>query len=78
MIALNDPLSFLDANELEKAFSSTGVVEMDRALTEARLLEFKPVQLVARLAAMEGFVRSEWNKPKPKSTVQPANPKAKP
>jgi hypothetical protein len=61
----------LDAPELDRAFATLGAVDLDRALLEARGIQLAPVQLVARLEAIGGRIKSQANqrKPKPKSKV---------
>ena len=56
MVQLNDPNSLLEAPEMEQAFSSVGLVDLVRALAQARRIEPKPVQLVARLEAISGII----------------------
>lgn len=42
---VNDPRSLIDAQELDRAFSSMGAVDLDLTITEARKIEVKSVQL---------------------------------
>ncbi len=58
MAELNDPRSLLDAPEMEQAFISVGLVDLDRGLTEAKRIENRSIQLVARLEVLQGFSRS--------------------
>ena len=76
MAELNDPISLLDAQEMERAFSLVGLVDLDRGLTEAKRIELKPIQLLARLETVQGVIKSISIKPKippkvPKSLIQP-------
>jgi hypothetical protein len=63
---INDPLSLLDAPELAHAFSSIGMVDLDRAIIEARKIGVKPVQLVARLEAVGEVMRIDARRPRSK------------
>jgi hypothetical protein len=56
---LNDPRTLVDAQELEDAFSALGTVDMERAIIGARKIEIKPVQLIARLEAIEPVIKSD-------------------
>lgn len=57
MAELNDPNSLLDAAEMDKAFSSAGLVDLDRSLALAKQIETRPVQLVARLDVVERTIK---------------------
>jgi hypothetical protein len=71
--ALNDPQSLLDSPELERAFSLSGGVDLERALNHARKINTKSVQLAARLAVVgETIKRRSRNRPaKPATKVRP-------
>jgi len=43
MAELNDPISLLDDREMERAFSSIGLVDLNRGLTEAKRIDLKPL-----------------------------------
>jgi GH24 family phage-related lysozyme (muramidase) len=58
MAELNDPNSLMDAPEMEQAFISIGLLDLDRGLTEAKRIENRPVQLIARLQVLQGFSKS--------------------
>jgi hypothetical protein len=77
MAELNDPLSLLDAPEMDQAFSSLGLVDLERTLTVANKIEMKPVQLVARLDAIAPIIkrRPVEKRPATKITKDPAKPK---
>jgi hypothetical protein len=64
MAELNDPNNLLDSSEMEQAFSLVGLRDLDRGLAQARRLEFRPVQLIARLEAIQGIIRLPSSKPK--------------
>jgi len=64
--SLNDPASLMDAVELAAAFSAIGAVALERAVIEARKIEAKPVQLIARLEAAGEVIRIEARRPKSK------------
>jgi hypothetical protein len=64
MAEINDPISLRDAQEMERAFSLVGLVDLDRSLIEARRIELKPIQLLARLETIQGVIRSASLKPK--------------
>jgi hypothetical protein len=61
---LNDPISLRDAQEMERAFSLVGLVDLDRGLTEAKRIELKPIQLLARLETVQSVIKSSSLKPK--------------
>jgi hypothetical protein len=68
MAELNDPHSLLDSPEMEQAFSSVGLRDLDRGLAQARRIELRPVQLAARLETIQGIInRSSKAKAIPKS-----------
>jgi hypothetical protein len=55
MAELNNPSSLLDAPEMEQAFTSVGLFDLDRGLAEAKRIDNRSVQLVARLEVLQGF-----------------------
>jgi hypothetical protein len=63
---INDPSSLLDAPELAHAFAAIGVLDLDRALNEARKIGVKSVQLAARLEALGEVMRIDARKPRSK------------
>lgn len=67
---INDPRSLLDAPELDHAFSSIGAVDLERAINEARKIAGKPVQLVARLAAVGEVMRIDARRPRSKPATK--------
>lgn len=68
MAGLNDPYSLLDSPEMEQAFFSSGLRDLDRGLAQARRIELRPVQLAARLETIQGIInRSSKAKAIPKS-----------
>lgn len=68
MAALNDPNSLFDSAELEQAFNSVGLIDLDRGLGLANKIEMKPVQLLARLETIHGVIKRGPAKPQ-----RPAN-----
>ncbi len=64
MAELNDPLSLLDAPEMEQAFSSAGLMDFERTLAQASKIEPRPVQLAARLETLQGFLKNIGKRPK--------------
>jgi hypothetical protein len=68
---LNDPNNLLDSPEMEQAFSSVGLRDLDRGLAHARKIDIRPLQLVARLETIQGILKSPppKSKPKPKPAV---------
>jgi hypothetical protein len=71
MAELNDPNSLLDASELDQAFSLVGLRDLEQALTQARRIEPRAVQLVARLETIQGVIKRPPSKPK--VTPKPPN-----
>ena len=66
MAELNDPNNLLDSPEMEQAFSSLGLRDLYRGLAQARRIDIRPLQLVARLETIQGVLKSPPPKPKPK------------
>jgi hypothetical protein len=62
---LNDPLGFLDASEMEQAFASIGLMDLDNGLILAKTIELKPLQMVARLETLQGIIKRNSPKLKP-------------
>ncbi len=77
MAELNDPISLQDAQEMERAFSLVGLVDLDRGLTEAKRIELKPIQLLARLETVQGVIKRSSLTPKVPARVPnvTSNPK---
>lgn len=75
MSELNDPRSLLEAEELGSAFVSVGTVDLSRATAEAKRIQMKPVQLVARLEAVQDTLKRTVRTPKPpvKRSTAPAS-----
>lgn len=71
---LNDPRSLVDASELDQAFTKVGLSDVDRSLAQAKRIDFRPVQLMARLEAIQGLIKRVT--PEPKKTEQTANTSA--
>jgi hypothetical protein len=71
MAELNDPNNLLDSPEMEQAFSSLGLRDLYRGLAQARRIDIRPLQLVARLETIQGVLKSPppKSKPKPKAAV---------
>ena len=67
---INDPRSLLDAPELDHAFSSIGAVDLEQAISEARKIGVKPVQLVARLEAVGEAMRIDARRPRSKPAAK--------
>jgi hypothetical protein len=72
MAELNNPNSLLDAPEMEQAFSTTGLIDLERALEQAKRIEPRAVQLTARLEAIQGVIKRPLSKPKSVPEVRPA------
>jgi hypothetical protein len=77
MDELNDPLSLLEASEMDQAFSSLGPVDLERVLTIANRIDVKPVQMIARLDAISSIIkrRPAEKKTPPKAQKEAAKPK---
>lgn len=65
MAELNDPNSLLDEPEFEKAFVAVGLLDLNLGLTQAKKIQPKPVQLMARLLTIQGVIKQAASKPKP-------------
>ena len=77
MAELNDPYNLLDSPEMEQAFSLVGSRDLDRGLAQAKGIELKPIQLLARLETVQGVIKSSSIKPRipPKVPSVSSNPK---
>jgi len=64
MAELNDPNSLLDAAEMDQAFSLIGLHDLERGLAQARTIEPRAVQLVARLETIQSVIKHPPSKPK--------------
>ena len=64
MAELNDPYNLLDSPEMEQAFSLIGLGDLDRGLAQAKRIELRPVQLVARLEVIQGIIKRPSSKPR--------------
>ena len=65
MAELNDPMTLLDEPDMEHAFSSVGLIDLPSGLTEARRIQPRAVQLVARLETIQGIIKRNALRPKP-------------
>ena len=72
MAHLNDPNTLLDEPDMERAFTAVGLFDLDVGLTHARRIQPKPVQLMARLQTIQGVIKQDALKPKPKPPVKVA------
>ena len=72
MVEFNSPNSLLDAPEMEQAFSTTGLIDLERALEQAKRIEPRAVQLTARLEAIAGVLKVSSSKPKSAPQAKPA------
>lgn len=69
---LNDPAGLLEAAELKDAFASMGTLNFEQAIIEARKIQYRPLQLMAKLNAVEAVVRMNFRK----SPARPSKPSA--
>lgn len=74
MAELNDPNSLLDEPEFEKAFVTIGLLDLNLGLTQAKKIQPKPVQLMARLQTIQGVIKKDASKPKLTAPVKVAPP----
>ena len=72
MDQLNDPLSFLDTQELERAFSSTAALNLDQSIAEARKIDIRAIQMMATLEAIEPVFRRDARTSKREAGVKKA------
>jgi hypothetical protein len=77
MAELNDPFSLLDAPEMEQSFTSFGLLDAEKGLAEAKRIDNRSVQLVARLEVLQGFSKrnSRGSKAQPQSPKISSSPK---
>jgi hypothetical protein len=66
-------MTLLDEPDMEHAFSSVGLIDLPSGLTEARRIQPRAVQLVARLETIQAIVKRNALQPKP-----PKKPAASP
>ena len=65
MAELNDPNRLLNEPDMEQAFTEVGKLDLDAGLTQAKKIQPKPVQLLARLQTIQGVIKQNASKPKP-------------
>lgn len=75
---LNDPDTLLSDPEMERAFSTVGLIAFDAALTQAKRIQPKAVQLMARLQSIQGTVKLSASRPKRATVAAPATRSNKP
>lgn len=76
MAELNDPNRLLDEPEFENAFVAVGLLDLILGLTQAKKIQPKPVQLMARLQTIQGVIKKDASKPKPKAPPVKVAPSA--
>jgi len=72
---LDDPKSLFEAPEMEQAFTTLGLIDLENALTQANRLDLGSVSLLARLQAVQGIIKRASHMPKapprsPKTTAK--------
>ncbi|HKP36684.1 MAG TPA: hypothetical protein VJT71_07490, partial [Pyrinomonadaceae bacterium] len=74
---LNDPNSLFDSPEMEQAFSSAGLADLDATLTQAKRIDMKSIQLLARIESLQGVIKRLSLKPRamPKAPNSSSPPK---
>ena len=75
MAELNDPNSLIDAPEMDQAFNGIGLVNLELGLTQAKRIQPKPVQLMARLQTIQGVIKQAASKPKQSPSPVKASPR---
>ena len=78
MAELNNPNSLLEEPEFEKALAAMGVLDLDLGLTQAKKIQPKPVQLMARLLTIQGVIKQNASKPKPAASPAKVTPRTEP
>ncbi|MFZ0749572.1 MAG: hypothetical protein WAM70_09455, partial [Pyrinomonadaceae bacterium] len=76
MARLNDPNTLFDEPNMEQAFAAIGQVDLEVGLAQARKIQPKPVQLLARLLTIQGVIKQNASKPKPAASPAKAAPRA--
>lgn len=76
MAKLNDPNSLLDEPLMEQAFVGVGLLDLEVGLAQAKKIQPKPVQLLARLLTIQGVIKQNASKPKPVSSPKKVAPPA--
>lgn len=76
MAELNNPNTLLEEPLMEQAFVGVGLLDIELGLTQARRIQPKPVQLMARLKTIQGAIKQEAVKPKPASVPTKVAPRA--
>jgi len=64
MDELNDPNSLFDSPEMEQAFSSAGLADLDTTLTQAKRIDMKSIQLLARIETLQSVIKRLSQKPR--------------
>jgi hypothetical protein len=75
MAEVNDPNSLLDEPQFERAFVAIGLLDLDLALTHAKKIQPKSVQLMARLQTIQGIIKQGARKPKRSPSPVKASPR---
>jgi len=75
MAELNDPTSLFESPEFEQAFNAAGLIDLDAGLTAANKIQFKPVQLLARLQTIQAVIKRGPGKAKPASSPAKGAPR---
>ncbi len=68
---MNDPQSLLEASEFSRSFAAIGLADVEQAIIEARKIEVRSIQLVARLEAVGEVMRIEARRSRSKPTPKP-------
>ena len=72
MAQLNDVYELINAAEMEQAFSAVGLRDLERGLVQAKRIDLRPLQLIARLEVIQGMIKRPPSKPKP--ATKPVTP----
>jgi hypothetical protein len=76
MAELNDPNSLLESPEIDQAFVAAGLLHLEFAITQAKRIQIRPVQLMARLQAIQSVIKQTAAKPKPSLSPVTGSPTA--
>jgi len=75
MAELNDPNSLIDSPEIDQAFNAIGLLNLELGLTQAKRIQPKAVQLMARLQTIQGVIKQGASKPKRSPSPVKASPR---
>lgn len=72
MAEINDPHNLIESSEMDQAFNSVGLRDLERGLVQAKRIDLRSLQLIARLEVIQGIIKRP--PAKPKTATKPVTP----